>query len=695
MKRISQYLVALFLMLGLVFVSGLSGPKIIGAVVADDSTSTSTTEESTDVKSLTTDLTESATGVANSQTSKPKDLTLILDFSGSMSSKISGEAKETMLKNALKSTLTDIPDGTYVTVWAYGQTYSSQDKEKSCTDAEEVYVYDKVDANKISKVVDKMSPNGFSPVAYSLEQALKGLESQATRDHVVVLLSDGEEACDGDPSLAVKNQVDKGMSLEVNTIGLDVDTKAKAELEAVALAGDGEYYAVKSSDDLKKSLSTVFKTLDSGTTQASGEAIKVTGGSSFEEAKAFNTDYNGKELTPKEHMKADEKEYWKLTLTPGQAARITVMTGTKDVQYSDSGEAKETDDAPSAGVAVYDSNENELFDVSVQQTKNSQKSGEIWEVPAEKDTYTFYLGVGYWLPIHKDMTYKVEILDQYDSAVGKGDAPGEIKARLTEIEAGTYTGYLSGSDKADYYRMSLYEGQNLTVTLEPEATEESDFSLELYDSNRDLVVTEETTGGKTKITLEQTVTADDEYTLGVLQGFGKYNLEVQIEGEKKVEDAVVAPVTNETEDLIVTEEPKNLFEQWFGDSAMLVMIGGGAALVFILIVVILVIVMIKKRKKKKTSKGGIMTTPPSSGQQRMTEVKPTLGKDMPPRPQVRPRPQQSMDNKPSEPMMPSRPEKPTPSPTPAPPAAEAPMPKDDKSSGSGIEFGPPKPPEIK
>lgn len=560
------------------------------------------------------------------------DLTFILDYSGSMNSKIVDETKVDLMKNALEDVLEDVTGTVPVSIWAFGQTYSSQEKEKSCKDAREIYQSSVVDKAKVTEALDGARPNGFSPVAYSLEQVLKNLETD--KEHVVILISDGEEACGEDPVKVVEEGIKGTDKTRLSTIGFAVDSKAKAQLEAVALAGEGEYYPASDGETLLSALQEEIKLLPTAKVEK-GEAVEMAGGSNFEEAKAFNKELFSKTITLKDHIKADGEEFWKINLTPGQGLKITVNTANKDIQFSDSGEAKETDDAPSAGINVYDSNKAKLFDVSVQQTKNGTKSGEVWEVPAEKDAYVFYLGVGYWLPIHKGMTFTVDLVEQYDSAVGKGDASGDLRGDLTELTSKDYTGYLSGSDKVDNYVLPLFEGQKLMLTLLP-SEKEASFLIELYDSSREILETIEAKAAGEKVELQKDITTDDKYLLSISGGTGKYSLTSIVEGEKKEEVKEIAPMTNE-QDLIGEKEtkPESFLSKYFGDNLLLFLaIPVG---VFIVIILIIVVVIMKKRRKGGvssdkpgiSSRGTITTAPPTAktGNAKVSEEKPAVSKE--------------------------------------------------------------------
>jgi Ca-activated chloride channel family protein len=68
---------------------------------------------------------------------------------------------------------------------------------------------------------------------------------------VMILISDGEESCDGDPCPAARKLAKAGVDLQFNAIGLAVNSKARKQLQCIAKAGDGNYYDADNTTDLE------------------------------------------------------------------------------------------------------------------------------------------------------------------------------------------------------------------------------------------------------------------------------------------------------------------------------------------------------------------------------------------------------------------------------------------------------------
>ena len=100
--------------------------------------------------------------------------------------------------------------------------------------------------------MDSFQAVGETPIAYSLGKAVGDLGDSGRR--VLVLISDGEESCAGDPCPVARKLADKGVDLQFNAVGLDVGGKARKQLKCIAEAGNGSYYDADESDDLSEAL---------------------------------------------------------------------------------------------------------------------------------------------------------------------------------------------------------------------------------------------------------------------------------------------------------------------------------------------------------------------------------------------------------------------------------------------------------
>lgn len=198
-----------------------------------------------------------AAGLANADPTSSIDdtkLLLVLDVSGSMKEDdASGDTKMEAAKKALTEVIANLPDNAQVGLRVYGATVQGgKPTPEACADTQLVQPIGTVDKAALTKTINDFEPKGETPIAYSLEKSLEDVGDTGKRN--VILVSDGEESCDPDPCDTVKKLIGSGVDLQIDTVGLAVNSKAKKQLTCIAEAGNGTYYAASDADDLVSSL---------------------------------------------------------------------------------------------------------------------------------------------------------------------------------------------------------------------------------------------------------------------------------------------------------------------------------------------------------------------------------------------------------------------------------------------------------
>ena len=156
----------------------------------------------------------------------------------------------------------DVPVGLMV----YGHKGNNTEPGKAASCAATEWAH-KLGGNKaaLSKSIQSLEPTGWAPLGGVLDFANIELETMpANKDDsvsapVVYLISDGEETCDGDPVASAKALHASGVRAAVNVIGFGVDTKTRAQLEAISEAGGGRYFPVEDSKALRKQLDAILE----------------------------------------------------------------------------------------------------------------------------------------------------------------------------------------------------------------------------------------------------------------------------------------------------------------------------------------------------------------------------------------------------------------------------------------------------
>jgi Ca-activated chloride channel family protein len=202
---------------------------------------------------------------------------LVLDSSGSMAEKSGGRTRMESAKKGLTDVIAAVPDGSSVGLRVYGA--SIEDGPGSCEDSDLLVPVETVDRDKLTDEVKGLEPLGNTPIAFSLEKAAKDLPDEGPRS--IVLVSDGEENCDGDPCQVAEDIRDSGVDVHVDVVGLEVDAASREQLTCIASAGGGTYYDVP---DASKLPGTLTKVAVRGARGYEPAGAPVEGGTSAAEA---------------------------------------------------------------------------------------------------------------------------------------------------------------------------------------------------------------------------------------------------------------------------------------------------------------------------------------------------------------------------------------------------------------------------
>ncbi len=158
----------------------------------------------------------------------------LLDASGSMVDVWNGKKRidiaKTVLLDIADSLEKKYPD-VYFGLRVFGADYHRD--LKNCKDSRLAVPFSQKSRENLKKALSKISPKGMTPLAYTLEQAAKDFSTDSNCINAIVLLTDGEENCSGDPCKASDFLVKKKISFRPFIIGLGVQGKTAAKFDCV------------------------------------------------------------------------------------------------------------------------------------------------------------------------------------------------------------------------------------------------------------------------------------------------------------------------------------------------------------------------------------------------------------------------------------------------------------------------------
>lgn len=201
-------------------------------------------------------LAAAALAVASAALAAPPRVALVLDGSGSMWGRIEGTEKIVIAREVLGEVLAELPAGTQVGLAAYGHR-----REGACDDIEILLPVGEHSREELEKVIHGVQPRGKTPITAALQLVADQLATAGQGPAHLVLVSDGEETCGGDPCALVRSLREQGIQLTFHVVGFDVKAEEREQLACVAREGGGIYADASTAGELTAALSEIRATV--------------------------------------------------------------------------------------------------------------------------------------------------------------------------------------------------------------------------------------------------------------------------------------------------------------------------------------------------------------------------------------------------------------------------------------------------
>lgn len=197
---------------------------------------------------------------------------LILDASGSMLQRQDGERRIDIAKSVLTEIVESyLDESTHFALRVFGH----KEADTCRTDLE--IPLSPLDRGHVTSRIGAINAMNLAktPIADSLA-LVPGDLAAASGPKSVILVTDGEETCEGDPASVISNLRQQGLDIQLSIVGFAIDdAELIREFESWSQLGGGSYFNAGSADELMQSLRRVisgpFQVFDgSGTLVASG-----------------------------------------------------------------------------------------------------------------------------------------------------------------------------------------------------------------------------------------------------------------------------------------------------------------------------------------------------------------------------------------------------------------------------------------
>ncbi len=196
---------------------------------------------------------------ALSQNSQPEGgfintrILFVFDASFSMAGKWESDTKINIARDFLISIVDSLEqlENVQMALRVYG--HQSPVPPQDCSDTKLEVAFDINNAFRIRQKLKFIKPKGTTPIAHSLELAAGDFTDCDECRNIIILITDGIEACDGDPCEISRKLQLQGITLKPFIIGIGMDPEFKKTFECV-----GYYYNADREEKFKEVLDVVI-----------------------------------------------------------------------------------------------------------------------------------------------------------------------------------------------------------------------------------------------------------------------------------------------------------------------------------------------------------------------------------------------------------------------------------------------------
>ena len=179
----------------------------------------------------------------------------IVDFSNSMTEKLHGTKKINMVLDTMQELLPQVPQDKRVGLRVYGHKGGYFMPGMACKASSLIVPMIKGSAPQIQSALFSLRPTGWTPITYSLKQAVNSDFAGVPGKKRIILLTDGGENCDESPCDYVMELTKTRQDIFIDVIAFNIyDQEANNQLKCTALVTSGKFYSANTAAELMQSL---------------------------------------------------------------------------------------------------------------------------------------------------------------------------------------------------------------------------------------------------------------------------------------------------------------------------------------------------------------------------------------------------------------------------------------------------------
>lgn len=177
----------------------------------------------------------------------------IFDASNSMAGQWEGERKIDIARDVLLEMVDSLEANPNVEIALRIYGHQSPVPPQDCSDTKLEVPFSPTNGTRIRQKLKFINPKGTTPIARSLELAPDDFPPCDNCRNIILLITDGVEACDGDPCEVSRRLQKKGIILRPFVIGIGTDPGFRETFNCI-----GEYYDAPNKETYRQALQVVI-----------------------------------------------------------------------------------------------------------------------------------------------------------------------------------------------------------------------------------------------------------------------------------------------------------------------------------------------------------------------------------------------------------------------------------------------------
>lgn len=182
-------------------------------------------------------------------------LLFVFDASNSMNATWQSDRRITIARKLLNDAIKEVNEKPNVelALRVYGHQVRIEPGKQDCDDTKLEVSFRPNNGALIQRTLNNLTPKGTTPIARSLEKAAGDFPDCDNCRNIIILITDGIEACDGDPCAVSQALQKKGVILKPFVIGVGLDDEFKDTFNCV-----GNYFDATDEESFKNILNIVI-----------------------------------------------------------------------------------------------------------------------------------------------------------------------------------------------------------------------------------------------------------------------------------------------------------------------------------------------------------------------------------------------------------------------------------------------------